>query len=410
MPQRLLIILAIFVFITQPAFADEETELLRQQIKQLEARLAAIEKKQAQQPVVVSATPAPAQTSVEYGNGKGLAITSPDKNFQLKISGYVQADDHEFLNNSAPASNGDKFYIRSARPILEAKFYNDFNARLMWDFGNGQSSLLDAYLDYKPYDEFNTRVGKFKVPIGIERWQSEQNILFVERGLTTNLVPYRDNGVEFYGNLIPKNLEYQIAITNGAADLANDNGGNGGDAVTARVFANLPYGIGLGFAGSYGVHNENLNTPDLTAGYVTPAQSKFFAYSATSFANGEQWRFNPQATYYNDSFSFISEYIIEGQKIQSGNVEASLDNKAWEAIATYVLTGEDARFDGVIPRNNFDPKQSNWGAFELVGRVGELRIDKAAFPTFASLATSAKSAQEGSFGGTWYMNPRLNLI
>jgi len=437
--------------LSQNSWADAETDALRQQIKALEAKLDAIESRQAAQKPqpaqIVATSPAPvisaspatpalaarvdaleqkdaSEPTVSYGNGQGLTITSPNKDFQLRMSAYFQADDHTFLSDSNPSSNTDQFFIRSARPIFEAKLYDQFSARLMLDFGNGQTTLLDAYGDYNADDAFNLRVGKFKDPIGIERWQSEQNILFVERGMTTNLVPYRDNGVQLYGNIIPHVLEYQLALTNGAPDQVNSTNSTDDDQnVTARIFAHpfhdadmkVIQGVGIGIAGSYGNHNGSVSNPELTSGYVTPAQSKFFTYLAggtaatTAYASGQQWRLDPQATYYNGPFSMISEYVLEEQDVRLGNTKKGLENNAWEAIMTYVLTGEDARFDGVIPRNNFDPKHDAWGAFELAGRFSALHIDDSAFPVFASLAASAKAAQETTLGGTWYMNPNIKL-
>jgi phosphate-selective porin OprO/OprP len=450
MKVRLLMTAVLVAGLAGPAFADEETAALRAQIKALEARLDALERKEAKEhaqiqaqkkaPAAVAAAPvaleqrvstlekqqaATAATAseikenaavVHYDYGKGLTVSSPDKRLQLRMSSYFQFDDHAFIGDG-PAGNNDQFFIRSARPILEAK-YDKFSARLMMDFGNNQTQLLDAYGDYKVADAFNIRVGKFKDPIGIERWQSEQNVLFVERGMTTNLVPYRDNGIGVYGNLIPDTLEYQLAFTNGAPDLVNGTNGLDNDqTVSGRVFAH-PFhdagvksleGVGIGVAGSYGNHNGSAASTDLTSGYVTPGQSKFFTYATTSFASGEQWRVNPQATYYNGPFSFISEYVLEDQGVKNGSKQRILQNNAWMAEATYVLTGEDARFDGVVPRNNFDPAHGNWGAFELVARTSRLRVDEDTFPTFASSTASARAAREATVGGTWYLNPNVKL-
>jgi phosphate-selective porin OprO/OprP len=377
----------------------------------LASRVDAIEQKEAAEP------------TVQVGEGKGLTITSADKNFQLRLSGYFQADDHAFIGGN-PSSNTDQFFIRSARPTFDAKIYDNFSARLMFDFGSGQTALLDAYGDYNAADAFNLRVGKFKDPIGIERWQAEKNVLFVERGMTTNLVPYRDNGVGVYGNLIPGTIEYQVALTNGAPDLVNATNSTDDDQnVTARVFTHpfhntdngILKGIGVGVAGSYGNRNGSGSNAELTSGYVTPAQTKFFTYTVgasaatTAFASGPQWRFNPEATYYNGPFSILSEYVVEDQGLRLGGTTRTLQNNAWMLASTYVLTGEDAKFDGVIPRNNFDPIHDQWGAFELVGRFSQLHVDDAAFPIFASLSTSAKAAQETTLGGTWYLNPMIKF-
>src|SRR5258708_4393273 len=82
----------------------------------------------------------------------------------------------------------DTFLIRSMRPIVDAKMTDYFNARVMMDFGRGQSTLLDTYGDFHPLpgnDIVNLRAGEFKAPVGLERWQSEQDVLFTERGMTT---------------------------------------------------------------------------------------------------------------------------------------------------------------------------------------------------------------------------------
>ena len=468
MDKKLLSATAIaFSILATPVRADDATEiaLIREQMKALNARLDALEHKHAAmsktvapaQPQIAAAPPEitpsvqppqvrpqqlppaalpplaspnanvsdrvdaleardAASPTITYGQGRGMTVNSPDNAFQMRVSGYLQADNHTFIGNN-PNSNTDQSYIRSARPTFDFKMFDQFSGRLMFDFGSGQTALLDAYGDYNPSDAFNVRVGKFKDPIGLERWQSERNVLFVERGMTTNLVPYRDNGLELYGNPIADALEYEVALTNGSPDLVNaTNGYDDNETVTARLFAhpftgmhNLMSGLGLGVAGSYGNHNDNLTNANLTSGYVTPAQTKFFAYNASVFASGEQYRINPEATYYNGPFSLLGELVIEDQGLRSGTTTRTLQNNAWMVASTYVLTGEDARYDGVVPHENFDPAHGQWGAFEIVGRFSQLHVDQSAYPIFASASTSARAAQETTLGGTWYLNPMLKL-
>ena len=263
-----------------------------------------------------------------------------------------------------------------------------FNARFMMDFGKGQTTLLDAYGDFHPMpgsDLANLRLGEFKAPIGLERWQNESDVLFVERGQTTNLVPYRDVGLMAYGQLIPDQLEYQLAVLNGAADLQANTGVDNDNKkdIAGRIFTHplmwsgvhALEGIGLGVAGTYGVHQGNTaiaTANGLTAGYVTTGQRTYFSYTTGTVADGPQWRLNPQVMYYNRSFSLLGEYVLNSQEVLRTTHVATLENKAWEGIATYVLTGEDAAFDGVRPAHNFDPKAGEWGAFQLVGRMSEL--------------------------------------
>jgi len=442
---RLFVILSLLI-LSAPAFAaDDEIALLRKQIKEMEARIDRLEAERSKNnlgarlphpnPLPVGegsygkagtgegiintqTTTATQNPSIEYGKGGGLKVTSPDKNFQLSMRGFVQADNRTFLQDTSQSNNNNRFYIRSARPIIEAKFYDNFNGRLMWDLGAEENALLDAHLDYNAADYANIRLGKFKLPLGIERWQSEQNILFVERGLSNNLVPSRDNGVQMYGNIIPHMLEYRIAFTDGSPDTVNaTDASDNGQAVTARLFAYPFYnseikdlkGLGIGVAGSYGNHQAGVDAPNLAPGYETPAQSIFFNYLPSTFADGSNSRLNPQITFYNESFGFIGEYIINNQNVTSGNNSANLQNTAWEAITSYVLTGENARFEGVIPQNEFDPKNNNWGAFELAARMGYLKVDAKTFPFFASLVTSARNARETTLGGNWYLNQNIKF-
>ena len=75
-----------------------------------------------------------------------------------------------------------------------------------------------------------------------------------------------------------------------------------------------------------------------------------------------------------------------------------------------MLTGEDVSFKGgVKPANPLDVKSGDWGAFELVGRVGQTNIDDDAFPIFASATASAEKATTFGGGVNWYLNESVKL-
>lgn len=423
----LLITSCLITIITpQIAFADSETEALRAQIKVLEARLDELEKKTANSGVAVNVSKEAKLPNTEYKvlskenqpqptvevGAKGLAVTSPDKQYSLRLRAYAQMDTRTFKNNTN-ASNVDNFLIRSARPILDAKMGDYVNGRIMLDFGNNQTRLTDAYADIKtdPDSKLLTfRLGKQKLPVGLERWQSEQETPFVERGLATNLVPFRDIGISAFGEIIPNKLEYNVGVRNGAVDLGDNNGASGDNKdFSGRIFAKPIAGLGIGVAGTYGNHTGTATSPNLSAGYVTIAQSKFFTYSSNSFADGTQWRINPQITYYNGGFSALGEYVLNSQKVSKATAHDTLRNDGWTAMFGYVLTGENASFDGVTPAKNFDWKKGNYGAFEILARTGELNVDKSAFSTFSDANASAHKAQELTVGANWYFNSSLKF-
>jgi phosphate-selective porin OprO/OprP len=426
----------------QNSFADSETEALRAQIKALEARLDQLEAKQHSTSIakpVAKNEPAQNQSdiakrlnivernqelvqddlkakaektpTIEVG-AKGLSITSPDKQYSLRLRAYAQADTRTFQNNTN-TSNVDNFLIRSARPILDAKMGDYVNGRIMLDFGNNQTRLTDAYADIKTDSDSKLlafRIGKQKVPVGLERWQSEQETPFVERGLATNLVPFRDVGVSAFGEILPNKLEYNIGVSNGAVDLGDNNGASGDNKdISARIFAKPITGLGVGMAGTYGNHHGTATSPNLSAGYVTIAQSKFFSYSSNVFADGTKWRLNPQVVYYNGAFGALGEYVMNSQEVSKAAAHNTLKNDGWTAMVSYVVTGEDASFDGVKPDKNFDWKKGNYGAFEILARTGELNVDKSAFGTFSDANASARKAQELTIGANWYFSSSLKF-
>jgi len=198
-----------------------------------------------------------------------------------------------------------------------------------------------------------------------------------------------------------------------APDLANPNGDTDNPKdVSARLFAH-PFkgsgvqaleGLGAGLAGSYGGRTGSPTNQNLPAGFRTMSQATFFSYSGTAYAAGPQWRLNPQAMYYYGPLGVLGEYVLEQQDVKNAGNETALHNDAWMAVATYVLTGENASFDGVRPHRDFDPKNGHWGAFELASRYDVLNVDKNAFPNFASASSSAHSAREAVIGLNWYLN------
>ena len=89
----------------------------------------------------------------------------------------------------------------------------------------------------------------------------------------------------------------------------------------------------------------------------------------------------------------------------------TLQHQAWQLAAGWVLTGEEASFRGVVqPAAPFASGQQGWGALELTARYGRLVIDDAAFPLFASTATSAQAARSWGVALNWYLNRNFKLV
>jgi phosphate-selective porin OprO/OprP len=67
------------------------------------------------------------------------------------------------------------------------------------------------------------------------------------------------------------------------------------------------------------------------------------------------------------------------------------------------------RFRSPAPKKPFDLKDGGFGAIELAGRYGELRIHEAAFPNYATLASSAQEARAWGVGINWHFTRAVKV-
>src|SRR5690606_34972165 len=70
---------------------------------------------------------------------------------------------------------------------------------------------------------------------------------------------------------------------------------------------------------------------------------------------------------------------------------------------------EKASYNGVIPENDFDPRNGKWGAFELAVRYSKLDLDSNAFPIYADPAKSSAGAREWGGGVNWTLNRNIKM-
>ena len=361
----------------------------------------------------------------------GVSFSSADSNFVFSLRGVLQVDNRSFLNDGGISGN-DTFLLRRARPILQGTVYRDFDFLFVPDFGGSSVQIFDASLNYRYAPWLQLRAGKFKTPVGLEQLQADANTAFNERSLVTALVPNRDVGFQLWGDIANGALSYAVGLFNGVGDGRNTSNADFEDhrEVAARLFAR-PFknsealalrGLGFGVGASFGQNTTNLaglpaNIGGVLPGYATDGQQQFFAYNPTGgavvLADGDHWRISPQAYYYYGPFGLLGEYVISDQHVRRLGAlplaTADLQHTAWEIQGSWVLTGEDASFEGVTPRRPFDPRKGNWGALQLVARYSELNIDDAAFPLFSDSLTSASSAHAWSVGFNWFLNRNIRF-
>lgn len=357
------------------------------------------------------------EAAVVTVNDKGASFKSANGDYEFKFRGLLQGDGR-FYSAGEPAGTYDTFLLRTARPIFEGTLGKWIGYRFTPEFAGDSATIVDAYADLKFSPAATVRVGKFTSPVGLERLQSSAALSEVERALPSELAPNRDIGAQLQGEFAKGTVSYGIGVFNGTVD--------GRDAVTTnpdnefeyagRLFfepfkndASFWSGLGFGIGGSIGDTEGTGN--NFLPRYRSAGQVQFFNYRGAVAADGRRTRWSPQGYFYHNSFGLLAEYIESAQELSVGATQAELENTAWQATLSWVLTGEDASYRGVTkPSSPFSPGKGGWGAWELVGRYGELDVDRDAFPLFADPAVAARSAQSWTVGVNWYLNSNLKLV
>lgn len=377
--------------------------------------------------------------SVVVSEKDGIGLKSSDGDFSIKLHGLVQVDNRSIDADSTAAAT-DGWLIRKARPWIEGSLFGWVDYRLTPEFAtttsnvatssngtsvSGRSTLgtpevIDAYFDAKFKPWLKLRVGKFKPFVGLARLQSDVDGKFLEQSfVTANLLPQRDVGASLFGDLYEGKLSYAVGYSNGVIDggdqsAALDN--NNDKEFTARLFAQPFKGDGSALSGlGFGLAGTRINQSGTTSSTQLPSyksfsQLNFFSYKAGTFADGRRTRISPQAYYYYGPFGLMAEYASENQSVTNGSNHQSLTHDAWQTTFSYILSGEDASYSGVKPKQPFNPNSGGWGAWELVARLSGMSLDDDTFTgkttttRFSDITTSAKSAKAWGIGVNWYLN------
>lgn len=407
--------------VAQPEQPTPREAALQQRVEQLDQDVKVLGRKQELDREAIEARAK--ETPIVTAGAEGFRIRSPDNAFQLRLGAQLHADSRWFFGEQAAADGRDQFLLRRVRPIFEGTVFDKYGFRIMPDFAGSTLQILDAYVDANLIPEFKIRAGKFKGPVSWERLQSPSAIFMIERTFPSQLSPNRDLGIQASGDLFNGTLSYQAGVFDGTIDGSSTDGDtNNAKDFEGRVIA-WPFkntdndalrGLRFGVAYTTGSQDGNSTSSQLPR-FLTPGQNTFFTYSTGAFANGHRTRVMPQFYYSNGPFGLFGEYIVSEQTVQRSTNRRELSNSAWQLTGSYVVTGEDATLDGIRPRKNFDPKAGTWGAFELVGRVANLAVDKDAFIggtglRLANPDTQAQKAREYGLGLNWYLNRQYRVM
>jgi phosphate-selective porin OprO and OprP len=345
---------------------------------------------------------------------EGFVLQSSKGDYKLQLRGYVQFDGRFFSGDEGGLAV-DTFLLRRVRPIFAGTVARHFEFQIMPDFGVGTTVLQDAWLDVNYSPKARVRVGKFKSPVGLERLQSATAMTFVERAYPTALVPNRDLGVMLHGELAGGVFAYAAALLDGAPDGGSvDLDLNDGKDVAGRIFlspfrrgASALKNLGFGIAGTTGKQTGALPA------YRSGGQVSLLTIVSGVTADGTRNRLSPQLSFYTGRLGLMAEYAWSEWWVKkaSTGTRAQLSGEAWEATATFALTGEKASYSGLRPSASFEPGQGKWGAFELAARVNGLELGADVFSEgIVDPVKSIRKAFAWAVGVNWYLNRNIKQV
>jgi phosphate-selective porin OprO/OprP len=358
--------------------------------------------------LIVATAPTSAQSvQPPAGTAPPFVLQSDDGDNRLQPGAVVNFDGR-FFTGPSEARAVDTFQVRRLRAQAEGHVARHFPFLLNVDFAGGVVNLRDAWFETRFSDGLHVRVGKFRAPFSYDRLTRVAHLMFVERGLTTTVAPDRETGVQVLGDLASGRLSYAGALTNGVIDGGTaDLDANGAKDLTGRVMVR-PWatrathrlqGLGLALAVNTGIQ------PGPLPSFQLPGRQVYFTY-AEATGEGRRTRWSPQGFYYHGPFGGYAEYVHSEGAVRRGTVRGDVAHQAWQAAASWVVTGEPAVPErNVRPRYNFDPATHHYGALQVAARYQVLAVGADAVELGFASPISSRRADVLTIGLNWYLNP-----
>jgi len=364
-------------------------------------------------------------------DSKGLNFENADKSFTANIGGRIHADygfvrDRYFDRNVDNIGEfGDGSQFRRARIGMNGTMFTDWIYELEINYGgsDGSTGFTDAIIGYKGFDSTTIKLGRHKMPAGLEELTSSNRLSTMERSMATNTFALgRFNGL----SVETKGSNWTVMggawMGEGDGDIDNQDKDSDWGAAGRVTFApiqerNSVVHVGASF--SYidfekeGGEFQNERVRQRVNRFVTdrPVQ---VTYNSTESAN----TYGLELATIQGPFSLQGEYFHRTLDRKDFK-DADLDG--WYVLGTYTLTGEtrgyrDGRMRTISPRNPVG--KGGFGAWELVARYDELDIwDSSAASPVGSINTGTggsglrgTKSENWTVGVNWYVNDNIRFM
>jgi phosphate-selective porin OprO and OprP len=342
-----------------------------------------------------------AKTEMVGNFNDGIRWESADKKNSIGLNGRIQLDYRNFSGDDNLIA--DTFDIRRAYLTVAGKFWEYYTFDLTGDFaalsGSNaatttttctatgctsatsndlrQTSHLDvAWFNVGWWQSAQFRFGQFKMPFSLEEQTSSRFIDFQERSVMNAYVPAKERGAMVHGTPLT-GLFYGVAVSTGQGKNNNENDRiTDGTDYIGRVGVNIAEMVGQKNAVYHLAAAYSDGT--LPVGAVPNARTEgrgltYFSAGAFTGANVDRTRTGLEGAVAIGPVKLQAEYTRANYSGKSaGGVDFDRDIDAWYAGVNWAITGEpyaanyrNGAFGRIRPNNNFSPKGSGWGAWEV---------------------------------------------
>jgi phosphate-selective porin OprO and OprP len=328
--------------------------------------------------------------------------------------------------NALPA-DPDLFALTRARFGLKGKVTKFFDYEIERDLRADIDETLneyhpwkDNYVDVNLHRMVHIKIGKFKMPFGLEEIGSEDRLDYaIKSGVTDALTPGRERGIMLHASR-GNRWEYQVGVFRYDGEGSDVHGQpTAGRTFAARVVGQplrpvkrIPRTIRLiqfGMAGTTGEMFAGQNG-------INGQTYSGFTYFDRMFVRGDRKRIGFEFSWAEGPATIKGEYIrVSEERKQEGIRGEDLPNKiseGWYMTAGWTVLGK-MKSRGGSPENPF-LLGHGFGAVELSARFDVLTFSSANAGGLPSRSPRAPTIlpntdRAWTFGPTWYLNRFLKI-
>lgn len=335
----------------------------------------------------IKAAKANPANDVKLSLSPGPKFETADGSTSFRIGGFGQIDAGAFNNDRRDRPDGTN--VRRARLNASGTMARDFNYKFEYDFAGNATRITDAYIEYAGLKPFSLMIGQFKEPFGMETLTSDLFTTFNERASVFAFSPDRRIGVALSANDKFDSIGAMSASVGwfgsdtGSTSSTDDEARDVTGRLTWAPVAEKTQVLHLGVAGSYRVPDS---ATDVFA-FSSRAENQLSSAAADlSVSTGNITRVDNvmllglEAAGVYGPFSLQGEYVDTEVNRQAGFLDQSFSGYYVEA--SYFLTGESrnysaksGKFERTTPMWGFNPKEGNWGAWQVAVRKSNLDLN-----------------------------------